>query len=227
MKTLLLIISLLLIVLGILASCVVLISMGISSRDLWEFRNELEKKTKNRIKNDMDTKTLEKLQRIYDKVDSFGKDLMEKEFPELKESDDEKIRKEILNCFVEMKKQGCFPSKHTEQYDSWISWLEKQGKENTELPNGEDYGIDGLYHALQILQATLGNVAGYQSDDGILEHKCAISVVKKLYEQILWGEDDENTMNQIIGCLRGQIDSDLPKMTNWIKSVKQRLTIQY
>ena len=42
MRTLLLIIAIL-IVLGIFASCVVLISIGISSRKLLEFRNELEK----------------------------------------------------------------------------------------------------------------------------------------------------------------------------------------
>lgn len=51
--------------------------------------------------------------------------------------------------------------------------------------NGEDYGIDSLYHAQRILEKTLGSVEGYQSDDGILEHKCAITAVKKLYEQKL------------------------------------------
>ena len=53
----------------------------------------------------------------------------------------------------------------------------------TELPKSEDYGIDGLYAAIDILQKTLGEVDGYQTDDGILEHKCAISAVKELYEQ--------------------------------------------
>lgn len=45
MKTLLLIIAII-IVLGIFASCVVLISVGIQKRKLWEFRNELEKENK-------------------------------------------------------------------------------------------------------------------------------------------------------------------------------------
>lgn len=49
-------------------------------------------------------------------------------FPELCESEDEKIRKEILDCFRTMKRQGCFPSKHKEQYNPWIAWLEKQGE---------------------------------------------------------------------------------------------------
>ena len=53
----------------------------------------------------------------------------EKIFPELAKSEDELIREEIIDCFVGMKKQGCFPSKHEEQYDSWISWLEKQGEQ--------------------------------------------------------------------------------------------------
>lgn len=53
--------------------------------------------------------------------------------------------------------------------------------------NDEDYGIDGLWHAKNILEKTLGEVEGYQTDDGILDHKCAISAVDKLYK-----EDDKN-----------------------------------
>lgn len=60
-------------------------------------------------------------------------------------------------------------------------------KELKEIENeeydGEDYGIDSLWHAKNILKKTLGKVDGYQSDDGILEHKCAISAVDKLYKQ--------------------------------------------
>jgi hypothetical protein len=44
------------------------------------------------------------------------------------ENEEERIGKEILDCFRAMKQQGCFPSKHKEQYDSWLAWLEKQGK---------------------------------------------------------------------------------------------------
>ena len=49
--------------------------------------------------------------------------------------------------------------------------------------NDEDYGIDGLWHAKNILEKTLGKVDGYQTDDGILDHKCAISAVNKLYKE--------------------------------------------
>lgn len=85
-------------------------------------------------------KTIEEKAKAYDEaikvaenIHRFSSDLaeikrIEQIFPELKESEDERIRKEILDCFRAMKQQGCFPSKHKEQYDSWIAWLEKQGK---------------------------------------------------------------------------------------------------
>ena len=49
MKTLLLIIALM-VFLGYLASAVVLVSMHITSRKLWEYRNELEEENKELLK---------------------------------------------------------------------------------------------------------------------------------------------------------------------------------
>lgn len=56
-------------------------------------------------------------------------------------------------------------------------------QKSVEQINGEDYGIDGLFHAVRILEKTLGKVEGYQSDDGILAHKAAIAAIKFLYRQ--------------------------------------------
>lgn len=100
-------------------------------------------------------------------------------FPELKESEeskDEKIRKVLINMFkgYDIQRVGDFTDKEI------IAWLEKQPIEEV---NGEDYGIDSLWHAQRILEKTLGMVDGYQTDDGVLEHKAAITAVKKLYEQ--------------------------------------------
>lgn len=63
--------------------------------------------------------------------------------------------------------------------------------------NDEDYGIDGLWHAKNILEKTLGKVDGYQTDDGILDHKCAISAVNKLCKEDAkitnrWNPSDEH-----------------------------------
>ena len=68
--------------------------------------------------------------------------------------------------------------------------------ENEEY-DGEDYGIDSLWHAKNILEKTLGKVDGYQTDDGILDHKCAISAVNKLCKEDAkitnrWNPSDEH-----------------------------------
>lgn len=80
------------------------------------------------------------------------------------------------------------------------NWLNK----SVEEINGKDYGIDGLWHAIDILERTLGEVDGYQTDDGILEHKAAINAVKKLYNQgpTVWKPSEVQ-----LQCLSDAIDT--------------------
>ena len=109
-----------------------------------------------------------------------------------------------------------------------------------ELPNGEDYGIDSLYHAERILEKTLGEVEGYQSDDGILEHKCAIEAVKRLYKQKpTWSEEDDaryygviETEQYVLDVVNGrrefsvgneQIRKECIKELDWLKSLKEKM----
>lgn len=89
--------------------------------------------------------------------------------------------------------------------------------------DGEDYGIDGLWHAMNILEKTLGKVSGYQTDDGFLSHQCAITAVKKLYKlKPDWGEEDERIYQSIIDdtVQENQLDS---KQIDWLKSIKSRV----
>lgn len=141
----------------------------------------------------MDEETLTKLKRIYNQADSFGKELMEKEFPEVFDSGDEKIRKEIKRMITYFYGSN-LNYEHLVAEEDMIDWLEKQEeKKPIEEANGENYGIEGLSIALDILQKTCGKVDGYQTDDGILEHQCAISAVKELSKQkpAEWSEEDE------------------------------------
>ena len=102
--------------------------------------------------------------------------------------------------------------------------------------NGEDYGIDGLWHAMNILERTLGKVSGYQTDDGFLSHQCAITAVKKLYEQkpTKWSNEDEYMLNETIQHLEELIRIDKAKHLgcdvqyyqrdiDWLKRIKQRI----
>ena len=99
--------------------------------------------------------------------------------------------------------------------------------------DGEDYGIAGLWHAKNILEKTLGKVDGYQTDDGIIDHKCAISAVDKLYKQkpAEWSEEDKHWIQKVIDFMN---HPDLIKATptlakdtiNWLKSLKDRVQPQ-
>ena len=124
------------------------------------------------------------------------KSVIDSILPELRESEDEKIREELIDRFKSLKPNFSW---YEIPIDDILSWLEKQKEQKpVEIVNGEDYGVDGLYTALDILKKTLGHVQGYQTDDGMLEHKAAITSVKKLYEQksVEWSEED----NKNLGC---------------------------
>jgi len=101
--------------------------------------------------------------------------------------------------------------------------VEKIEPKPIEDVNGEDYGIDGLYHAKEILEKTLGNVEGYQSDDGILEHKCAISAVKELSERkpVEWSEEDSYMLAQAIKCVNnsGKLDVSTEEIEDWLRNL--------
>ena len=114
------------------------------------------------------------------------------------------------------------------EWDAEKKELKKIKQKTTKLPNGEDYGIDSLYHAARILEKTLGDVDGYQSDDGILEHKCAIEAVNRLYKQkSTWSEEDESMLQNILECLKNgwsKLPTDILKYESWLKSIKERYT---
>ena len=95
-----------------------------------------------------------------------------------------------------------------------FDFKKKELKKVEEEVNGEDYGIDGRYPAQRILEKTLGSVEGYQSDDGILDHKAAVTAVKKLYEQKpAWSEEDEDAIGMAIIALEDMYDEDAPNTT--------------
>ena len=95
--------------------------------------------------------------------------------------------------------------------------------------NGEDYGIDGLWHAQRILEKTLGIVDGYQTDDGILSHKCAITAVKKLYEsKPSWSVEDTFKVQRICEYLNEAKKyyadiTEVRECIEWLKSLKDRV----
>ena len=68
---------------------------------------------------------LEKIKKIYNQVDSYGKELMEKEFQEFLESEDERMREMAIKAVYAPEAQSCIKSWGINP-DDVIAWLEKQ-----------------------------------------------------------------------------------------------------
>ena len=92
--------------------------------------------------------------------------------------------------------------------------------------------LTAFSHAQRILEKTLGKVDGYQSDDGILSHKCAISALKKLYEKksAKWSEEDDRIYYSLLADIKARqkdstntLEAHYNEQIDWLKSFKQRM----
>lgn len=75
-----------------------------------KYKEALERASKLRVQNPFDTVS----------------QMMEHVFPELKESEDERIRRELIKFIKKRNRSGC-----DYDYDKWIAWLEKQGEKKS------------------------------------------------------------------------------------------------
>ena len=162
--------------------------------------------------------------------------IMENLFPELSESEDEKIirtLKEIVNW-------GCAKNISVEnnvELKDCLAWIEKQGEQKpTNKIEQSCYHNDGLYYAIDILEKTLGKVEGYQSDDGKMEHQIAIETVNALYHKkpAELSKEDEEMFDAIIADIKftqKAHDHDVNQVVyereiDWLKSLKDRMQPQ-
>lgn len=121
-------------------------------------------------------KAIEELKGLLDGIQEEKCNIMEEDiiriFPELKENEDEKIRKDILGCIKYMKTNYCLPSKYTsKQYDTWIDWLEKQSKKKLAWNEEDENFLERIFNSLNTY-----------AKNG---HPCLKSVVK---DEIVWLE---------------------------------------
>ena len=116
-------------------------------------------------------------------------------FPELKESEDEKIRKEIMEY---VKNTPAAPEGHIEQQvlSRWVAWLEKQ-------EGCECIKKDWLEHIKQ---------SWYK--EGFIDGKYSDGTSKE------WTKNDAATLKELIDFLENgtvKLQHDLTKYANWLK----------
>ena len=152
----------------------------------------------------MDYKTfnkgcLEEAKRLYKTANADQRYVLEKLFPELRETDDEKIRKNLINfldAVWHLGKNANFDEHSKADCAEWISWLEKQ--EGCELIRKE-----WLEHIKQ---------SWYK--EGFIYGKYGGGTSKE------WTINDTTTLNELIDFLENgtaKLQHDLTRYANWLK----------
>ena len=145
---------------------------------------------------------------------SYDKETIEYIFPELKESEDERIRKRIV-ALVDAHGQGKYK-------DDMLAWLEKQGEQKSVDPNDkwiEDYWVHNK----------VNNPDSYNCGDEIqFDHGGFVRFCKQFQKPAEWSEEDEIMLNSIIATCQmyeQTVDSNpakhlLKMQENWLKSLR-------
>ena len=187
---------------------------------------------------------IEKLRSLHDNYDTVStlidiKEELENIFPELKESEDEKIRKEIIAILKY--KYGLYP-KDPKYINApqWIAWLDKQGESYTKRDVDDAYlkgvtntkkEIEKQYEAnYQIRKDIATFIFNYKGD---IKDRAKwmdylgikVSFAEKQGEQkpAEWSEEDERMLQNILECLKNGwriLPTDILKYESWLKSLK-------
>lgn len=150
-------------------------------------------------------------------------------FPELKESEDEKIRKDIivyLQYSMAFDKSFLDKKYNWSQKDcsKWIAWLEKQGEQKPTDKVEPKFKVgDEIKTANEEpLIITKIDEEGYWSEDLFIcgfDEECIWDLVE---QKPVWSEEDENKVTLFMQLTEGCDNED--ELADWLKSLKERYT---
>ena len=157
-------------------------------------------------------------------------------FPELKESENEKIRKTLIRVLNENVGNGI--EKYGAKLEDALAWLEKQGEQET-----DEWKEGNIIRHGGILALVIKGRRALKSNGELFTVQYPNEWVKAVPNEIErflnelekqgeqkpaeWSEEDEVKINRIVACLENLnvADNDiLLKDVDWLKSLKDRYT---
>lgn len=182
-------------------------------------------------------KKLEEAKRLYETANSDQKYVLESLFPQLSESEDEKIRKEIIDFLLD----GIWDTtiidkvKQSQGYAKWISYLEKQGKQKFAWTEEDEIRIDSIIAFLKspslcvmdgnkdIIKANIKylkflkyRAQSQPKQEWSKEDEKIIGNIRRIIAQDAFYNDAVDVNGEL--CEKMYIDAD-----NWLKSLKDRV----
>lgn len=140
-------------------------------------------------------------------------------FPELKESKDNKIRKEIIDFIYD--KTDTYELRETS--NSWLAWLEKQGETFTKKDVDDAY-LKGISDAKQEIEK--------QSEQNPIDVRTiGYWHVENVKQKPAWSENDEYVIERLFCLLDNEQENypqcdfqEIQEFKDWLKSLKERYT---
>ena len=154
---------------------------------------------------------LERTRELYSQhwVEWSDKDI-ESIFPELKESEDEEIRKEIIS-FLQLPHPQFVGERKQEK---WIAWLEKQGQKPVEWSEEDETKIKSIITFLKS-----PSLCAMNGNKGIIDEniKYLKSLKNRVYPKQEWSEEDEHNLNAVLGYINDEY------LRRWLKDVIHKM----
>ena len=140
--------------------------------------------------------------------------------PELKESEDETIRKEIIE-FVDINTLSV-----DERHDRWIAWIEKQGEQKPTDKSATTKQEDEIEIPFGAKDSELQEATYYIPKGFHTEIDDDKVIIKKGEKTAAWSDEDEENLQHC--CMAISVDSlhtyeDKQEMEAWLKSLKDRI----
>ena len=153
---------------------------------------------------------LERAREIHGKERVTGMELVtcEEIFPQLKESEDERIRKEII-AYLDV--QDAISNRKDGDFKDWIAWLEQRGEQKSvewDYPYGENETVDKLMAIAECLE--MDEDFMYNGYTGTECVKFLRDLARKQVEckPEEWSEEDEEMFEALHACVCRCINDD-------------------
>ena len=180
-------------------------------------------------------KALESIKELYSKGSRVvvSKEEFETIFPELTDSEDERMRNIAINACKYMVDNF---ENSTKQYEDAITWLEKQGKNPKKVSVWKHWkdGIAGNAEGKQIYLIKIGNIYSISSCLGCECDYIELSELDKLMREekqgkSKWTEEDDYNVQ----CCIAKAEKDIrngysgrnQELIEWLKSLKKRMCV--
>lgn len=156
---------------------------------------------------------------------SYNKETIEYIFPELKENEDEKIRK-CLTTIIKIQKEGSFglECNHGASWNEMLSWLEKQGEQKPEWSDDDEEMLKDIISGLNAQKLSIFA----HDNQGKAQMNQRIDWLQSLPERFNlqpkqeWSEEDEHCIELLLPIIDSSslIPKNRKKCKEFLKSLK-------